>query len=208
MEFAKLYVQITQYWEEIITNYNNYTIVITGLGGQGLITLLQILGDSLVRKGYKVITSEKHGLSQRGGIVTCFLRFGDKLAAPIPIVGSAEMIITTEKSCVLHVLQYSNPNKGTKFIISEYKKAVLSSEYPSDKFIFDILKKHSNHLYFLPSENLPKNQKATNVFILGYILKFLPIEQEDIELILLDYFSGEFQALNQNALVDGIKYHL
>jgi indolepyruvate ferredoxin oxidoreductase beta subunit len=161
-----------------------------------------------VRKGYKVITSEKHGLSQRGGIVTCFLHFGDKLAAPIPIVGSAEMIIATEKSCVLNVLQYANPNKSTKFIISEYKKAVLNSDYPSDKFIFDILKNHSNYLYLLPSENLPKNQKATNVFILGYILKFLPIEKDDIDLILKDYFSGDFQALNQNALINGIKFHL
>ncbi len=191
----------------MITSYNNFTIVITGLGGQGIIKFLQILGDSLVRKGCKVITSEKHGLSQRGGMVTCFLRFGDKIAAPIPIIGSAEMIIATEKSCVLNVLHYANPNKSTKIIISEYKKAVLNSEYPSDKYISDILKNHSDHLYFLSSENLPKNQKAINIFILGYILKFLPIEREDIEFILLDYFSGEFQALNQNALINGIKYH-
>ncbi|NHJ22129.1 MAG: hypothetical protein EAX91_14380 [Candidatus Lokiarchaeota archaeon] len=187
-------------------NYNNYTIVITGLGGQGLIKLLQILGDSLVRKGYKVMTSEKHGLSQRGGMVTCFLRFGDMIAAPIPIIGSAEMIITTEKSCILNVLQYANPNKSTKFIITEYKKAILDSKYPSDKDISDILKNYSNHLYFLSSENFPKNQKTTNLFVLGYILKFLPIEKNDIELILKDYFSGEFQAINQEALINGIKY--
>lgn len=139
-------------------------------------------------------------------MVTCFLRFGSKLAAPIPIVGSAEMIIATEKSCVLNVLQYANPNKSTKFIISEYKKAVLSSEYPSNEFISDILQNHSNHLYFLSNEYLPKNQRATNIFILGYILKFLPIEKEDIELILLDHFSREFQALNQNALLNGINH--
>jgi indolepyruvate ferredoxin oxidoreductase beta subunit len=196
-----------QYLEEMIMSHNNYTIVITGLGGQGLIKLLQILGDSLVRKGYKVITSEKHGLSQRGGMVTCFLRFGEKLAAPIPIVGSADMIIASEKSCVLNVLQYANPNGSTKIIISEYKKAVLNSEYPADKYISDILKNHSNHLNFLSIENLPKNQKAANIFILGYILKFLPIEKDDIELILMDYFSEEFQDLNQTALINGINYH-
>lgn len=190
----------------MITSYNNYTIVITGLGGQGLIKLLQILGDSLVRKGYKVITSEKHGLSQMGGVVTCFLRFGDKIAAPIPITGSAEMIIATEKSCILNVLQYANINKSTKIIISEYKKAMLNSKYPSDKNISDILKNYSDHLYYLPNENLPKNQKATNLFILGYILKFLPIEKNDIELLLMDYFSGTFQAINQEALINGIKY--
>ena len=168
---------------------------------------MEILGDSLVRKGYKVITSEKHGLSQRGGIVTCFLRFGDKIAAPLPIIGSAEMIIATEQSCVLNVLQYANPNKNTKIIISEYKKSDLNSEYPSDKYISDIVINHSNDLNYLSSENLAKSQKATNIFILGYILKFLPIEKEDIELILMDNLSGEFQALNQDELINGIKYH-
>jgi indolepyruvate ferredoxin oxidoreductase beta subunit len=190
----------------MVMSYNINTIIITGLGGQGLIKLLQILGDSLVRKGYKVITSEKHGLSQRGGRVTCFLRFGNIIAAPIPIVGSAEMIIATEKSCVLNVLQYSNEDRSTKFIISEYKKEVLNSDYPSDNYITDSLKKHSDILYFLSTESFPENQKMTNLFILGCILRYLPLEKADIETTLNDYFSGESLTSNNDAFVSGIKH--
>jgi indolepyruvate ferredoxin oxidoreductase beta subunit len=197
-----------QYQEGMVTSNNNFTIIITGLGGQGLIKLLQILGDSMVRKGYKVITSEKHGLSQRGGMVTCFLRFGDILAAPIPIVGSAEMIIASEKSCVLNVLQYSNEDRSTKIIISEYKKTVLNSEYPSDNFISDTLMKHSDFLYFLSTENFPKNRKMTNIFILGFILRYLPLEKDDIETTLKDYFSGESLTFNYDAFVNGSKHQI
>ena len=189
----------------MISSINNYTIVITGLGGQGLIKLIQILGDSLVRKGYKVITSEKHGLSQRGGMVTCFLRFGDKIGSPIPILGSAEMIIATEKSCVLNVLNYAKLDKSTKFIIADYRKEIVNSEYPSDKFIIDTLKAHSKNLDLLSTETLPKNKKSTNTFILGYILRYIPIKLEDIERALTYYFSGDSLVLNLDVLKNGNK---
>ncbi|MFX0075643.1 MAG: 2-oxoacid:acceptor oxidoreductase family protein [Candidatus Hermodarchaeota archaeon] len=190
----------------MITNNNSYTIVITGLGGQGLITLIQILGESIAKKGYKVITSEKHGLSQRGGTVICFLRFGEKIAAPIPLLGSAKMILATEKSCVLDVLQYANPDRSTKIIVSEYKKKVINSEYPPDKYISDTLKEHSKDLHFLSTEILQKKPKVTNIFILGYIIRYLPIEITDVEEQLRNYFSGKSLVLNLNALNNGYKF--
>ena len=104
----------------------NYTIVITGLGGQGLIRLLQILGKALLMEGYKIITSETHGLSQRGGKVTCFLRFGNELNAPIPMIGTADMIIALEESSILDALKYAKPDKSTNLIIP--KRRVFSND--------------------------------------------------------------------------------
>ena len=94
----------------------NYTIVITGLGGQGLIRLLQILGKALLIEGFKIITSETHGLSQRGGKVTCFLRFGNKINAPIPMIGTADMIIALEESSILDTLKYAKPVSAVPII--------------------------------------------------------------------------------------------
>ena len=202
------YVQTMQYWEEIITNTNSYTIVITGLGGQGLIRFLQILGYSLMRKGYNVITSEKHGLSQRGGNVTCFLRFGVKIAAPIPIIGLADMIIATEKACIFDVLEFAKPDRSSKLIVANYEKGAQSSEYPSDEYLLKVLNENSDHINFIPVMQIVAkftNLKIINSIILGYILRFLPISEENIKDSISQHFKKDLSVLNQKALEEGIK---
>ncbi len=189
-------------------NFNNFTIVFTGLGGQGLIRLLQILGQSLVSNGYKVITSETHGLSQRGGNVTCFLRFGNKLNSPIPLVGSADMIIGLEESSVLNVLKYAKLDKSTILVISTYEKKIRSIEYPPLPSLLNILFEISDNLYFIPASEITLkytgNLKYLNILILGYILKFLPIDRETIENILRKNFSGKKYQTNMEMLNKGI----
>ncbi|MFX1315833.1 MAG: 2-oxoacid:acceptor oxidoreductase family protein [Promethearchaeota archaeon] len=186
---------------------DNYTIVITGLGGQGLISLLHILGKALMENGYKVITSETHGLSQRGDEVTCFLRFGDMLNAPIPMIGSADMIIATEKSCILDVLKYAKPNKSTKLIISTYEKIIINEKYPSKDYLIKVLKENSDNIYNVPAtdiaENVVKNQKAANIVILGFILRFLPLSEKDIENSLKQQFLERDLELNLKAFKEG-----
>jgi len=197
-----------QYQEELITKTNNYTIVIIGLGGQGLIRFLQILGYSLMRKGYKVISSEKHGLSQRGGKVTCFLRFGEKVAAPIPIIGSADMIIATEKVCILDVLEFAKPDRSSKLIVATYEKESQSSEYPSDENLLKVLNENSDHINFVPVMQIVAkftNLKIINSIILGYILRFLPITEEDLKESINQHFAGDLLVLNRKAFEEGMK---
>jgi indolepyruvate ferredoxin oxidoreductase beta subunit len=184
--------------------FESYTIVITGLGGQGLISLLRISGSALMTKGYKVITSETHGLSQRGGKVTCFLRFGDMLNAPIPMIGSADMIIAIEKSCILDVLKYARPNKSTKFIISTYEKNLINEKYPSENYLLEVLNENSESIYFIPTTNIAeKLVKVANTVILGYILRFLPLSEKDIENSLKQQFFGKDLEINLKALKEG-----
>ncbi|MFX0022327.1 MAG: 2-oxoacid:acceptor oxidoreductase family protein [Candidatus Hermodarchaeota archaeon] len=187
----------------------NYTIVISGLGGQGLIKLLQILGNAFLINGYEVITSETHGLSQRGGKVTCFLRLGNKLNSPIPMVGSADMIIALEESSILDALKFAKPNKSTKIIISTYEKQVLGVEYPSLKYILDTLYEISDFIYVIPLTDIAlkhtRQVKTMNGVLLGYILKFLAIDKRYIEKSLSDNFSGSILDLNLKAFNAGLK---
>ncbi|MFX0043202.1 MAG: 2-oxoacid:acceptor oxidoreductase family protein [Candidatus Hodarchaeota archaeon] len=187
--------------------FDSYTIVITGIGGQGLISFIQILGGALMNKGYKVITSETHGLSQRGGKVTCFLRFGDKLNAPIPMIGTADMIIATEKSCILDVIKYAKPNKSTKLIIYNYERSIINETYPSQNYLLNVLKENSDNIYFIPAiyiaEKIIETLKTANIVILGYILRFLPLNEKDIEKSLKQHFLGKDLEINLNALKEG-----
>ena len=190
-------------------NFDSYTIVVTGLGGQGLIRFLQILGNALMIKGYKVMTSETHGLSQRGGKVSCFLRFGNKLLAPIPMIGSADIILSLEESSVLDVLYYAKPDKSTNLIISTYEKQQIDTKYPSLEYLLSVLYENSENIYFIPvSEIAVKhtgNLKAMNSVILGYILKFLPLDSNDLEESLIQHFSEKNLELNLKGFKEGQK---
>lgn len=189
--------------------FDNYTIVMTGIGGQGLISLLQILGDVLMKNGYKVTTAETHGLSQRGGRVVCFLRFGSMLTAPIPLIGTADIIIATEKSCILDVLKYSKPDKSTKLVISTYEEKLINVEYPSEKYLFNVLHENSNNIYLIPATNiaekLVKNPKTANIVILGYIVRFLPLNEKELENSLIQKFSENILSINLNVFKEGLK---
>ena len=189
-------------------NVGSYTIVFTGLGGQGLISLLQILGNALMIQGYKVMTSETHGLSQRGGKVTCFLRFGNKLHAPIPIIGTADMIIALEESTILDVLKYAKPDKSTKLIISTYEKHKIDIEYPSLDSLLEILYENSDKIYFIPAKEIAVkhtgNLKAMNTVILGFILRFLSINRSIIEESIKQNFSGKALEMNLKVFNEGI----
>ncbi len=159
-----------------------------------------------MKGGFTVITSETHGLSQRGGKVVCFLRFGNKKNAPIPMIGTVDLIIATEKSTILDVLKYSKPDKSSILIICDYKKKVFNSDYPSEESFLSILNENSDNFYFLTVMSFVENYenlKIINMIILGYILKYLPINKEDLEDSLKNYFSGESLELNLKALKDG-----
>ncbi|MFX1494748.1 MAG: 2-oxoacid:acceptor oxidoreductase family protein [Promethearchaeota archaeon] len=189
--------------------FDNFTIVMTGIGGQGLISLLQILGDSLVKKGYKVTTAETHGLSQRGGKIVCFLRFGSMLSAPIPLIGTADIIIATEKSCIFDVLKYSKPDKRTKLVICTYEEKLINTEYPSEKYLFNVLHENSDNIYLIPAtdiaEKLVNDPKTANIVILGYIVRFLPLNEKELENSLIQKFSEKILKKNFDAFKEGLK---
>jgi len=72
-------------------------VMIVGVGGQGSLLASKLLGNLLVKEGYDVKVSEVHGMSQRGGSVVTYVRFGDKVYSPIITEGEADIIISFEK---------------------------------------------------------------------------------------------------------------
>ena len=73
------------------------SIMIVGVGGQGSLLASKLLGRLLMDEGYDVKVSEVHGMSQRGGSVVTYVRFGDKVYSPIITEGEADIIISFEK---------------------------------------------------------------------------------------------------------------
>ena len=72
-------------------------IMIVGVGGQGSLLASKLLGRLLVDEGYDVKVSEVHGMSQRGGSVVTYVRFGEKVYSPVIEDGEADFIVSFEK---------------------------------------------------------------------------------------------------------------
>ena len=71
-------------------------IMIVGVGGQGSLLASKLLGRLLLTKGYDIKVSEVHGMSQRGGSVVTYVRFGEKVYSPVIDLGQADYIVSFE----------------------------------------------------------------------------------------------------------------
>ena len=71
-------------------------VMIVGVGGQGSLLASKLLGHLLLGRGYDVKVSEVHGMSQRGGSVVTYVRYGDRVASPVIDRGEADFIVSFE----------------------------------------------------------------------------------------------------------------
>lgn len=83
-----------------------YNIVITGVGGQGILTAANILGWAALRAGYKVRVGEIHGMSQRFGSVIAYVRFGEEVYGAMVPEGKADVILSFEPVEALRYINY------------------------------------------------------------------------------------------------------
>ena len=98
---------------------NTKSVMIVGVGGQGSLLASKLLGRLLTDEGYDVKVSEVHGMSQRGGSVVTYVRFGEKVYSPIVTEGEADIIIAFEK---LEAARYAKfLSKNGKIVVSSSK---------------------------------------------------------------------------------------
>ena len=84
-------------------------MMIVGVGGQGSLLASKLLGWLLMNRGYDVKVSEVHGMSQRGGSVVTYVRWGEKVYSPIVDKGEADFIVSFELLEAARYLEYLRP---------------------------------------------------------------------------------------------------
>lgn len=87
----------------------NIQMIISGVGGQGVLLVTRIISDYVLREGYPMIGSEDHGMSQRGGSVITYLKIGD-FNSPLVKRGSADILLSLERNEALKTLHYLRPS--------------------------------------------------------------------------------------------------
>ena len=85
---------------------DNKSVMIVGVGGQGTLLASRILGNLYMGEGFDVKVSEVHGMSQRGGSVVTYVKFGDKVQSPIIDKGEADIILAFEELEAYRYLPY------------------------------------------------------------------------------------------------------
>lgn len=150
----------------------NKNIMIVGVGGQGTLLASRILGTLLTDRGYDVKLSEVHGMSQRGGSVVTYVKYGQEIASPIIDQGEADIILAFERLEALRALPYLK--KGGTMIVNDRAIDPMpvitgAAEYPAG--IIDELKKYAQviSLDALTVAEEAGSAKAVNVVLIGVL---------------------------------------
>ena len=157
-------------------------IMIVGVGGQGTLLASRILGNTVINEGYDVKVSEVHGMSQRGGSVVTYVKYGDKVYSPIVDRGEADIILAFEMLEAYRALPYLK--KGGKMIVNDQSMDPMpviigAMEYPAD-----IKTKLENKVDLVTVDALKYakeagNIKAVNVVLIGVMAKSTDIPYEN-----------------------------
>ncbi len=157
-------------------------IMIVGVGGQGSLLASKLLGRLLMNEGYDVKVSEVHGMSQRGGSVVTYVRFGDKVYSPIIDKGETDFIISFEKLEAARYAAYLK--RGGRIIVNSQEIEPMpvitgAAEYPHDAL--DNLSAAGldiDSIDALAPAIEAGSPKAVNIVLMGRLSKSLPIDEE------------------------------
>jgi indolepyruvate ferredoxin oxidoreductase, beta subunit len=161
-------------------------ILISGVGGQGIILAATIISDIAFEAGNAVLKNEIHGMSQRGGDVTSHIRFGREVYAPTIEPGRADYILSFEWLEALRVHQYLKRDGvcivNSSIVEPAPVKAGLAA-YPSADSIRGVFSSITNTMIITDGESEVKklgNPRGVNIFLLGVLSKHLTIFPEEL----------------------------
>jgi len=193
----------------------NYNILITGVGGQGLLTLGSIIGVSCTVRGIDVSVAEVHGMSQRGGSVVVYVRIGQE-PGPITPVGGVDHVLALELLEAARYIHYAK--RGAHVTVNDFVWPPPLSTHPSRDQLIEGLRARDIKLHVVKanemSEKVLGSPISANIAILGYALaidKTLRdlLTLEAVEKALEEHFKGRALELNKlllkRAYEEGLK---
>ncbi len=182
-------------------------IMIVGVGGQGSLLASKMLGQLLLSQGYDVKVSEVHGMSQRGGSVVTYVRYGEKVYSPIIDKGTADFIISFEKLEAARWVPYLK--KGGKIIMSTQEidpmpVIIGAAQYPEN--LVEKMKEAGADVDAIDALDLAMqagSSKAVNLVLMGRLSKYFDATQEAWMDALEACVPAKFLELNKKAFALG-----
>ena len=182
------------------------SIMIVGVGGQGTLLASKLLGNVLLSQGCDVKVSEVHGMSQRGGSVVTYVRFGEKVYSPVVDLGEADYILSFELLEAARWIGYLK--KGGRLITNTHQTPPMpvitgAAEYPSNiearlRELADV-----TALEAMPLAEQAGSAKAVNVVLVGVLSRSMDIPEENWLRAIEETVPPKFVELNKRAFLLG-----
>ena len=184
-------------------------IMIVGVGGQGTLLASKLLGRILLTKGYDIKVSEVHGMSQRGGSVVTYVRYGDKVYSPIVDKGEADVILSFELLEAARWAEYLRPDgiiiTNTQQI-DPMQVITGKAEYPAA--IADKLSALGIRVDAFDALSLAEEagtSKAVNLVLLGRISRSFDFTEAEWMQAIEESVPAKFLEINKKAFLLGRK---
>ncbi len=178
-------------------------VMIVGVGGQGSLLASKLLGRLLLTRGYDIKVSEVHGMSQRGGSVVTYVRYGSKVYSPVIDKGQADFIVSFELLEAARWTEYLKP--GGRIIVNTQQTNPMpvitgAAEYPADL----VKKMRSMGLFVdaidaLSLAEQAGSPKAVNLVLMGKLSKYFDFTEEEWLEAIRQSVPAKFLELNNAA---------
>lgn len=165
-----------------------FNMLLSGVGGQGVVLASFVLSQVAMAEGYDVKQNEVHGMSQRGGSVTSHFRFGAKVWAPLVTPGTADILLAFESLEALRYIHWLRPEGWVIYNSMQMNPSPVASglaTYPPD--IDAQIVAVWPHVQAVDANGLAQKAgtiKAANVVMLGAVSKALPFRPETWETVI------------------------
>lgn len=183
------------------------SIVIVGVGGQGVLFLSEVLGQAAMESGLDVKVAEIHGMAQRGGSVISTVRLGKKVHSPTVAEGEANLIIALEPIEALRSLAYAH--SGTTILVSTNPisppgLSISNEKYPELESIVESLGRVSKNILTVDTLSLARKSGSLatqNTVMLGLVSASgkIPLGVSTIKKAIADSAQKKFQEVNLKA---------
>jgi indolepyruvate ferredoxin oxidoreductase beta subunit len=184
------------------------SILLAGVGGQGILRASDIMCMALMEAGFDVKKSEVHGMAQRGGCVTSHVRYGKKVYSPLAKLESIDILISFETMETLRYLNYLS--KDASLIVNSekiYPPAVNMGNFPYPIDTIMYLQKRYKNVKEIDAVQLAQKAgsiKAANVVLLGAVSSLISINSTIWKSVIRKSFPEKLINLNLNAFQMGI----
>lgn len=184
-------------------------IMIVGVGGQGSLLASRLLGHVLLEQGYDVKVSEVHGMSQRGGSVVTYVRYGEKVYSPVIDKGEADYIMSFEKLEAARWVEFLK--KDGQIVVNTQEIDPMPVITGMAKYPEDIIEKMQANGVKVDAINALElaeeagSSKATNIVLMGRLSKYMHFEESVWQKAIEECVPSKFLELNKKAFELGQK---
>mgnify|MGYP005794718121 FL=1 len=178
-------------------------IMIVGVGGQGSLLASKLLGRLLLDQGYDVKVSEVHGMSQRGGSVVTYVRYGDKVYSPVIDKGEADFIVSFELLEAARWLEFLRPD-GRLITNTQQTNPMPvitgAAEYPQN--LVDKMTAAGAQVDAMDALALAEeagSSRAVNMVLMGRLSRYFDLPEEVWQNAITNSVPEKFLELNRKA---------